>query len=307
VDLHTEYRPQKLGQIVGNVLATQMMADELEDLDKTAHAWMFHGPSGCGKTTLARILAKELKADLIEVDAASNSGVKDMRSIVDGLLYSSISGARRLLLIDECHRLSAAAWDVLLKPMEEPPKHLYVALCTTEPAKLPKTIKTRPRSVKVELLSTKELDQLAFDICDRHDEKAPHGEVVDAAIEASNGSPRQMLVNLAACWQCEDYREASEVLSVAASEVEVIELCRALADNRTNAADALAMVRLLPDNAKPEACRIQIVRYFTAIALNPKSKMPLEKVADALSCFDGEYLDQEGKAPLLRSIFHFYL
>jgi DNA polymerase-3 subunit gamma/tau len=97
-----------------------------------------HGPSGVGKTTIARIIAKELDADVIEVDAASRNGVETMRALCDtGRHLSFRASGKRMFILNEVQRLSPNAWDALLTTLEEPPDHLYFALTTTEFDRVP--------------------------------------------------------------------------------------------------------------------------------------------------------------------------
>ena len=125
------------------------------------HAYLITGPSGVGKTTIGRLIAATLGAETNEIDAATYSGVEAMRSLVEFVGYQP-PRTSRLIIIDECHRLSRNAWDAVLKPIEEPPAHLYWALCTTEFDAVPDTIVTRCYHCKLDRLDDRVIEEFLF-------------------------------------------------------------------------------------------------------------------------------------------------
>ena len=166
--LYRKYRPQRFSEIVGQDHVTLTLAREVQQA-KVAHAYLFAGPRGTGKTSTARIIAKALNCqdrgidgepcnvcfsctgitgttslDVIELDAASHNSVEDVREIRSNVgTVASAGGARRVYILDEAHMLSRAASNALLKTLEEPPEHAHFVLATTEPYKLPPTIRSR--------------------------------------------------------------------------------------------------------------------------------------------------------------------
>lgn len=147
VSLSIKYRPQNFNDVVGQQSTIKILKKQLQ-VNKTKNAYLFCGASGSGKTTLARILAKELNGvedSAIELDAAraSSEGKDTINNIVDSAKERSITYTYKVFIIDECHLLSKAAWNALLKTLEEPPKYTVFILCTTEPNKVPDTIKNR--------------------------------------------------------------------------------------------------------------------------------------------------------------------
>lgn len=166
IALYRAYRPQKFKEVVGQQHIIKTLQNAIA-LNKVAHAYLFCGPRGTGKTTLAKIMAKALNcehgpavepcdeceickgiqkgmvSDVIEIDAASNNGADDIRALRDTVKFLPAVGRYKVYIIDEVHMLSNAAFNALLKTLEEPPKHVVFILATTEPYKLPNTILSR--------------------------------------------------------------------------------------------------------------------------------------------------------------------
>lgn len=164
---YTKYRPQTFSQISRPNEAADALANQIAT-KKTAHAYLFVGPRGIGKTSTARIFAKALNCenvksngdpcdecascisikngsftDLIEIDAASNRGIDDIRELQSKINLAPVLGKNKIYIIDEVHMLTAPAFNALLKTLEEPPVHVTFILCTTEVNKVPETIKSR--------------------------------------------------------------------------------------------------------------------------------------------------------------------
>ena len=164
--LYRKYRPQKFSEIVGQEHVVKTLQGALES-GRVGHAYLFTGSRGTGKTSLARIFAKVLNCtkktdnepcndchfclaanqgislDLIEIDAASRTGVDDIRELNDSAMVAAPSGGYKIFLIDEVHMLSKSAFNALLKTLEEPPKHVVFILATTEPHKILPTVLSR--------------------------------------------------------------------------------------------------------------------------------------------------------------------
>ncbi len=155
MSLATKYRPTEFKDVVGQTLITTILENAIEK-GKFGNVLLFAGPSGCGKTTLARIFANKINKGIgtpIEVDAASNSGVDNVRSIVDSMNSRSIAGEYKTFVIDECHSISTAGWQAFLKGIEECPKYTVLIFCTTEPNKLPATILNRVQRYNLSKIS----------------------------------------------------------------------------------------------------------------------------------------------------------
>jgi DNA polymerase-3 subunit gamma/tau len=143
--LYRAYRPGKWSEVRGQGQVTDVLKKAIEN-KKLAHAYLFCGPRGTGKTTVARILARELGVsdkDLYEIDAASNTGVDNIRELREAVNVMPFESPYRFYIIDEAHMLSRAAWNAFLKTLEEPPAHVMFVMATTERDKIPETIQSR--------------------------------------------------------------------------------------------------------------------------------------------------------------------
>jgi len=164
--LYRKYRPQKFSEVLGQEHVVQTLVNSIS-AKNIPHAYLFCGPRGSGKTTLARIFAKAINCenpniaepcdkcpscleimgqksmDLIEIDAASHTGVDDVRQLIEGIKFAPVKSRYKIFIIDECHQLSKSAANALLKTLEEPPSHAIFVLATTEAHKMIPTIVSR--------------------------------------------------------------------------------------------------------------------------------------------------------------------
>ena len=143
--LAVKYRPTVFADVVEQDSTKVILQQQLES-NEVKNAYLFCGPAGCGKTTCARIFANDInggQGNPIELDAASNNGVDDVREIIQQAKTKSLNSEYKIFIIDECHALSNSAWQAMLKIIEEPPAKYIFIFCTTDPHKIPKTILSR--------------------------------------------------------------------------------------------------------------------------------------------------------------------
>lgn len=191
-DWATKHRPQLLKDIVGQETSTKIL-QELVDKGSLYDAMIFYGRSGCGKTTTARCLVNETGAECIELDAASNNGVDDVRQLIEVAGRFSLKAKERMIIIDEAHALSRPAWQALLKSIEEPQGRTHWIFCTTEYKALPDTIKGRCHMFKYYSIPTQTLIDYAVKVLQK--ENAPYipEEVLIEVVRESKNQVRDML------------------------------------------------------------------------------------------------------------------
>lgn len=180
VPLYRKWRSQNFGEIVGQEFIVQTLKNAVKS-GRISHAYLFSGPRGTGKTSTARIFAKALNCvkgptpdpcgtcdmctkiknghavDVIEIDAASNRGIDEIRNLREGVRYTPIEGKYKVYIIDEVHMLTSEAFNALLKTLEEPPVHAVFILATTEPQKVPLTISSRCQRLDFRRMSNQEI------------------------------------------------------------------------------------------------------------------------------------------------------
>jgi len=299
--LHTKYRPKTLDKVIGqsNVVAALERAAKRDN----ARAYLFHGPSGVGKTTLARIMARKLgvsTSGLIEMDAASKSGVDDVRKIKEIGSYKSFgTGGKRAVILDEAHRLSGNAWDALLKDLEEPAEHMTWFLCTTNVSKVPTTIRTRCLKFELKEVNDDDLGELLGAVCEDEGVDPPE-DVEQLIIREAHGSPRQLLMNLEACVGAKTKREAADILKTAIETDTTFKLCRLLTQGGSWTAAMALAEKLKDDNA--EGVRIIVCNYTAKCLLGAKNDGQAVRFLHVLDMFSTSYNPAEKMAPLLLSI-----
>lgn len=213
--LYRTYRPTRFDEVVGQKHIIKILENAVSE-GKISHAYIFSGLRGIGKTTIARIFAKAVNCtnpqngepcnecpncraimndettDVVELDAASNNGVDQMREILEKVNFLPSKLKKKVYIIDEAHMLSTAAFNALLKTLEEPPAHVIFILATTEPYKIPSTILSRCQRLDFKQLSTHEIIEMLIKVCEKENIKITD-EALQEIAEMSEGGMRDAL------------------------------------------------------------------------------------------------------------------
>lgn len=300
---HIRYRPRTLKEVIGQKDVVASIAATIKSKTRP-HSFLFTGPSGCGKTTLARIIASEFECDasnIIEADAATNNGIDDMRGITDTLRYVGFGdSANKMVIIDECHALSKSAWQSLLKSVEEPPPHVFFAFCTTDPGKVPDTIKTRCIAYNLKPLKYDDVMDLLEMVVQEEELDLLEG-VLTLVARASDGSPRQALVQLATVLACRTTSEVLSLLEQPFENKEIIDLCRKMIERDLSWKDAVGTLGALTEMS-PESIRIVVTTYVAGCLMRPKSEKDVPRLLDVLSAFSKPCNPTDKMGPILLAL-----
>ncbi len=311
--LYRKWRPQALSEVIGQSHIVDTISRALAE-EKPSHAYLFTGPRGTGKTTVARILAKSLNCleisknnqvcnscmicnainkgsflDIIEIDAASNRGIDEMRELRDKVRFKPTLGKKKVYIIDEVHMLTKEAFNALLKTLEEPPEHAVFILATTEPHKVPQTIISRTQrfdfrpatildlkkylqkvsvkeSIKIEDEAIEFLAQVAegsfrdsLGLLEQIQNINPEGKIDRKTLERFLGLPSYELVRqLLIAWSNGDDREIFKLLKKAEEQgINIEQLTKEMI--KTN---KLAMEFLVNHGSQPEKKLSELEKFI---------------------------------------------
>ncbi len=298
--LYLKYRPQTFDEMVGNQSVIAALRSIIARDEGRPHAFLFTGESGTGKTTCARILASELGCDPSEVreyNAANLRGIDTIRDIAAACRYKPRKGSCSVYIIDECHSQTNEAQNAQLKLLEDTPKHIYFILCSTNPEKILKTVKTRCTTLEMKSLIMIELMQLIKGVTKQEGVSLPMEAYREIARKA-NGSPRQALVILDKVIDITDVSEMMEAIkNTMVVETDLQALCRLLIENQTGKWKQVATL-LAAYQGDPEQTRWGIMNYISTVLINTGDP----RLARLLNLFSDSYI-YNGKAGLVRDCF----
>jgi len=290
--LYRKWRSQTFAEVVGQQHVTQTLVNALKT-ERVAHAYLFTGPRGTGKTTTARLLAKAVNCraeniadrpcndcdicqaitaghllDLIEIDAASNTGVDDIRDLREKVNFRPGQARIKFYIIDEVHMLSNSAFNALLKTLEEPPDHVIFVLATTEPERIPATITSRCQRFDFKRIKLDNIVGWLGHIVEEEGLSADPAALEYMARQAS-GSMRDaisLLDQLTAYGSDTITLELVQSVLGAVTSQSVITLVDALVD-RDSAAGLDSINRMIDDGVDPRQLAREVVEYLRAVML----------------------------------------
>lgn len=309
--LYRKYRPAGWQQVIGQEHIVQTLKNAISG-NHIVHAYLFSGPRGTGKTSTARLLAKAVNClsdeqtekpcntclnciavnenrflDLIEIDAASNTSVDDVRDLRDKINFSPNQGRYKVYIIDEVHMLSTAAFNALLKTLEEPPSHAIFILATTEVHKIPATVLSRCQRYEFRKISIKEINELLNQIAKSENFETEPEALIQIARQ-STGALRDaisLLDQLASTGEKITLAYTQSVLGTATNQL-VLELIDTVLNNQANIGIQI-IYKALDGGSDPRQFAKQIVEYLRNLLLiKLDSKSITEITEDLLESVD---------------------
>jgi DNA polymerase III gamma/tau subunit len=299
--LKNKYRPKDLVSVLGNEETKGKLTRLMVNLS-VPRAILFEGPTGCGKTTLAWITAGSVAAyDEIRYYNTSNTrGIDTIREIDSNVQYAPTVGENKAYILDECHKITNEGQNALLTLLDEPPSHAYFILCTTQPHRLLKEIRTgRCMRFKVETLELSLMMRLLRSVLIK--EKKPHfpKEYMKHIAIRSDGIPRDALTILESVINIKDPEDIGKAIdSVTLESNIVIELCQLLLETRTNRWPEIAKTIRQIENRDAEDARWAVLGYFNKVVLG--GKQPDLRVLDMMAWFEQPFT-LSGQAGLTQS------
>ncbi len=311
--LYRKYRPQRFSELIGQDHVAKALQNAISE-NRLAHAYLLSGTRGTGKTSTARILGAVLNCelfkdgfpkesseiepcgqcesclssragksfDVIELDAASNNGVDDMRELIEKVSYASAAGGTKVYIIDEVHELTGRAANALLKTLEEPPEHVVFILATTNPEKVLPTIRSRTQHFEFQVVSEEKLFELGKEILS-WEEKQLDDAALSFVARKGAGSVRDMLSYLDQVLALEvtslDQLEAAHASNDSPKILELILSC-----SSGDVGMAMSCLHEIAQNGKEPRAIIEniisIARDCLVVSLNPSTTILLSNVSD---------------------------
>src|SRR5215470_13914414 len=286
--LARKYRPQKFSEVIGQEHVTRTLKNAIEQ-GRTAHGYIFSGHRGIGKTTVARILAMALNCrsaqkpvpepcgicdscqeirtgssvDVIEIDAATNRGIDEIRELRDAARYRPARDRYKIYILDEAHQITDAAFNALLKTLEEPPSHIVFMMATTQPEDIPQTIRSRCQNFNFHAVRFDEIVGQLRDLGQRESIQADDDALAVLA-EAGDGSMRDALSIMDQAIACCGERLSAQVVLGLIGSVgsEVMENLMATVAHSSSEEALRLLDKLMTEGQNPAHFAKQMVKFL---------------------------------------------
>lgn len=299
--LAVKYRPKRFEDLCEQDYIKAVLGNQIKT-KSFVHAYLFTGPAGCGKTTSARIFAMDLnegKGTPIEVDAASNTGVDNIRTIIEDSKKRALDSEYKTFILDECHMLSNGAWNAMLKLLEEPPAKTIFIFCTTDPQKIPATILSRVQRYDFIKIPTESIEERLRFIVSEENKNSDSNYTVDDDVysyiaKLACGGMRDAITMLDKCLALSDTLDVitvSKVLGTVDYDIMFLlfdnisrgkpaldETLDVIDDVFNSGADMKTFIRQFMFFVK-DICKIKVFNSFST-AVIPKTDEYAEKISD---------------------------
>jgi len=306
--LHTDNRPKTLEDIVGNEAMVASLESVLtRDVD-VPHSYFLTGLPGGGKTTIARIIRIMLDiqdGDYYEYNAANTRGIDTIRTIGRSCEMRPMFGTRKMFMLDECHQVTGAAMEAMLKLLEEPPNHVYFAMCTSEPEKIKgntlKAVRRRCHEVDLKALTRGQIKKLLESVLEKEGVVDFPVDITRKIIGSCWGSAGQALSMLDSVLDMESVEMAEEAIeNLVVSEESVTNLIKILIDKKLSGPNKWEQIRKIVDkmDQDPEKIRHAILTYMGKVMLGKGIDVQL---ARQMSMFMDTFM-YTGKAGLILAL-----
>jgi DNA polymerase III gamma/tau subunit len=304
--LHITHRPSKLSEVFGNSAIVDSLQTIMSRKKDFPHAILLHGPTGCGKTTIARIIGTMLGASpesIEEYNMANTRGIDTIRAFSEACIYMPLMGDVRVYIFDEIHRQTKDAQNALLKMLEDPPDHVFIILCTTDPEQLLPTIRGRCHTYQVKPLKSDEMMALLKSVLIKEKIDNYPDKILKEISFLSDGHPRNALVMLDSVIDMEDEETALASLSTVSDlEVNTKEICQALLYGNKTWEDVRDSVKKALLVEEPERIRQGILGYMTNTVLGDKTSLKVRKRARYVIDIFSENIFYNGRSGIVKMV-----
>jgi DNA polymerase III gamma/tau subunit len=303
MSLATENRPKTIEELIGQPTVSKQLAGYFNrPIEKVPRVYLLEGATGSGKTTTAHFIKEFFKVgvhDFSEQNGAKCNGVNDARAIVDSTTNLPMDGGYSLILIDECHRLTKEAWDILLTPTEDVKDHVVYVFATTETKKIKKTIRDRCQVLTFKPLADKDILMVLKNICKKEEKKIVK-DVAYAIVDKAEGSARRAISLLESVIDLPAEDRLEVVESATTDEIsDELKKLLILLENRGSFTDMAKAIKEIKET--PESIRYRAMAWMAAAML--RGGCDLKVLSNVIYAFKETFDGNDGKAKLVEACY----